>query len=133
MSTTPSTLKFKITKAGVAALFNSSNTGVAAEFSHVAIGDGVLAGSIRQGYQPTGDETQLAHEFARIGLGAGQKIGGNTLLFGAVFDGATSGWISEAGLFLADGTLFAVWSESPSVVQRYNDAGEAVFGSPLGQ
>jgi hypothetical protein len=129
---TPSVLKFKVTRAGLAALFNAQRTGVQAVFSHVAIGSGVLASGVRRGYQPSGQETQLAHEFLRAALGAGEKQADNTLLFGALLDGAGGGWIAEAGMMLSDGTLFAVWSEDPTVVQRAGDNGAPVYGAPLG-
>lgn len=96
----------KITAAGLAAAFNAQNTGLAANITHVAFGDG--DGS---SYTPTGAETELANELGRAPVGGGEKDGpSQVLLQGALGDGAEF-WIREVGFILEDGTLFALWSE----------------------
>jgi len=132
MTATPA-LKFKITQAGLAAILKSANNGFAASFSQLAVGSGQTGTPNGTGYTPQGTEAALKNEFMRVPLGAGQKVNDLELLFGARLDGNATGWINEIGLFLDDGTLWALWSEDPTVIQR-NDpvTGAPVYGAPLG-
>jgi len=126
-------LKFKVTAAGLAAVVSAQAGGLQASFSHVAVGFGVASGANGVGYQPTGDETALKNEFLRVALGSGQKPSATQIAFGATLDGDPQGWINEIGLFLSNGTLWAVWSEDPAVQQSVDPAtGAPVFGAPLG-
>ena len=124
---TPS-LKFTVTDAGRAAIVTPP-TGLTAPFAFMAVGGGTVAGA---GYTPTGQETALKSEFMRVPLGAGQKLAPPQIMFAATLDGDNIGWIREIGLFLQDGTLWAIWSEDPTVVQRVDDGGQPVYGAPLG-
>lgn len=99
-------LKPKITNAGLSAIFNASNTGLEGYISHVAFGDG-SGGS----YQPTGTETALRREKARVAIGGGERETPTQIMIQGVLDEAPQFWIREVGFFLNDGTLFAVWSE----------------------
>ncbi|MFT4098993.1 MAG: phage tail protein [Rhodoblastus sp.] len=129
--TTPA-IKFKITDAGRAAIVTPP-TGIVAAFAYLAVGMG-LPGNAGKGlgYQPTGHETALKAEFMRVPLGAGSKPASDQIQFAATIDGDMTGWINEIGLFLQDGTLFALWSEDPTVIQSVDEEGHATYGAPLG-
>ncbi len=125
-------LKFKITNAGRAAIL-SPPTGLRAAFTHIAIGHGDPAKAPNAaGYQPTGAETALKTEFMRAPLGAGVKPAADQISFAGLIDGNDTGWINEIGLFLQDGTLWALWSEDPTVVQYVDEGGNPVYGATLG-
>jgi Phage tail-collar fibre protein len=102
-------LEFEITDAGLAASFNGTNTGLDAQFSHIALGSG-LAG---QSYVPTGTETALKSEFMRRPIAGGERIAPNEILLQALFDGNESGVIREVGLFTSTGVLWGLWSSTP--------------------
>ncbi|WP_457798077.1 phage tail-collar fiber domain-containing protein [Methylocystis sp. S23] len=125
-------IKFKITAAGRAATA-SPPSGLRAAFTHIAIGKGDAAKPAdAAGYQPTGDETALEREFMRAPLSAGSKPAPDQIAFTGQIDGNETGWIHEIGLFLDDGTLWAVWSEDSTVIQRYDEDNQPVYGAPLG-
>lgn len=96
----------KITRNGMRAVFNATNTGVDLRLSHIAIGTG--AGT---GYVPTGNEAALKSEFQRVAIGGGDYMADFEILVQAMFDGGTVGWVNEVGIFDETGTLFALWSE----------------------
>lgn len=124
-------IKFKITDAGRDAIVDPPG-GIRAVFSHVAIGRGnVTTPPEDGGYQPVGNETALKNEFMRVALGAGVKPAADQISFAGNLDGNATGWINEVGLFLNTGVLWALWSEDPAVIQRYEDD-EPVYGATLG-
>ncbi len=124
-------IKFRITAAGRAAI-PQPPASLHAAFSHVAVGRGDAAKPDNAaGYQPTGAETALKREFMRAALGGGVKPAPDQISFAALVDGDATGWINEIGLYLQDGTLFGLWSEDVTVVQRVVD-GENIYGAPLG-
>lgn len=90
----------------MAAIFNAGNNGLEGYISHVGFGDGA-GGS----YQPTGNETALRREKSRVAIGGGERVGPTQILIQGVLDHGPEFWVREVGFFLADGTLFAVWSE----------------------
>lgn len=91
-----------ITDAGLQAVFAASNAGVAAEITHVAVGTGR--------YAPDAARTTLQSEAQRVAVAGGQRTGPKTIAIGALVEGEVEYWVNEVGFFLADGTLFAVWS-----------------------
>ncbi len=93
-----------ITDAGLAAAFSASNAGLAAEITHVALGAGA--------YAPNPARTGLAQERMRVPVAGGRRLSGAQIHVTALADGPQSFWIREVGFYLADGTLFAVWSDA---------------------
>ncbi|EOG3619349.1 phage tail protein [Pseudomonas putida] len=103
-----------ITKAGLAAVFNASRTGIAAEITHVVLGD--------RGYTPTDDQIALGRLQAKHPITGGEKLSSTLLHLTALADGQTSFYVREIGFLLSDGTLFAVWSHATEVL-AYKAAG----------
>ena len=115
------TLAPKITDAGLAAVFNASNTGLAANISHIAFGDG-NTGSGPAGYTPSGTETALRNERARAAVGGGRRVAPHEIEVQALLDDGPSFWIREVGFLLEDGTLLALWSDEDTPM-AYKTAG----------
>lgn len=103
-----------ITKAGLAAVFNASRTGIAAEITHVVLGD--------RGYTPTDDQIALGRLQAKHPITGGEKLSSTLLHLTAVADGQNAFYVREIGFLLSDGTLFAVWSHATEVL-AYKAAG----------
>ncbi len=100
-------LIYQITQAGIGALFNAEDSGLQAQFSHIAFGTGID----NSGYTPQFAQTALHSEFLRNAIGSGERIANNEILVQAQMEGAGEGRINEIGFFLDDGTLFAIWSD----------------------
>lgn len=98
----------RLTRAGLAKVFTASRTGIAVAVSHMALGYGRTGGV--PGYQPSGAETALYNEFVRAPVAGGELIDASTIQIQAVIQQPVPaiGMAWEMGLFLADGTLFAV-------------------------
>ena len=97
-----------ITQAGLQAVFNASNTGLAAEISHIALGD--------SGYTPTDAITALQSEQQRVRISGGEMIADDQVHLTATATGAQEYWIKEVGFYLADGTLLAVYSDPDKAI-----------------
>ena len=120
-----------ITRAGLAACRNAQGTGLLATISAVAIGRGVPSGGGFVGYAPTGGETALKGEMARVPLLSGAPLGGvagsDPIGFRvlaqvpALAPGSATYPVNEVGFFLDDGTLLCVWSD-PVLVLAYMTA-----------
>ena len=115
-----------ITRAGLAAIRNAQGTGLLATIDRIAVGRGLASGASYVGYTPTGGETALKGEVARVPLLQGAQLGGiagsDPIGFRvlAVVPPLASGSqpITEVGILLTDGTLLAVWSD-PSLVLAF--------------
>ncbi len=107
----------KITNIGLAALFNTGNDGLDAAITHIAFGDGD-----GDGYTPSGNETGLVREKARVAIGGGERVGQFEIEVQALLDEGSSFWIREIGFMLQDGTMLALWSD-PQVPLAYKTAG----------
>jgi len=110
---TSTTLTPVITDAGLQAAFNANNTGIAAEITHIALGD--------NGYAPTTGQVSLQHEVVRIPIADGSPVVATQIHLTALASGALQFWVKEVGFYLADGTLFAVWSD-PAQTLAYKAA-----------
>ncbi len=112
-----------LTTAGLAKLFAAHATGLSCNISHIALGSG-LGGA---GYSPSPDQTALKGEFIRAPVGGGERTSASTILVQAVFTPTASGWAHEVGVFLTDGTLFALYS-TPRLAEpiTYVQAGEVL-------
>ena len=111
-----SNLAIKITKAGKEAAFNTSNTGLELEISHIALGD--------IGWAPIDEDeaTNLKNEILRVPITSGEKIGTNQINLKAIIDGNENFTIREVGFFLNDGTLFGIYSNQTQALS-YKTAG----------
>lgn len=107
-----------LTRAGMRAVFRADSEGLSARVSHIVFGD--------QGYNPTGNETALAHERIRVPIAAGAWVGDFTIHLTALLDDGPSFWVKECGILLSDGTLLAVWSD-PTTPLAYKTAGVPII------
>jgi hypothetical protein len=94
----------QITLAGLQAAWNATNTGISAEITHVGLGSG--------GYTPSTGQTALEDEKHRIEIAGGTLAGPTQIHLTAMDNSDLEFWVREVGFYLADGTLFAVWSTS---------------------
>lgn len=107
-------LTAKLTRAGMRALFNATNTGMRLDLSHIAVGT--------SGYVPAGTETALVTEVSRAAIGGGDYLSDFEIMVSGLFTDATAGWVNEIGVFTSTGVLFALWSEvgAPVVYKTAN-------------
>lgn len=97
----------RITSLGVSKVFLATTASISVNLSHFAFGHGIAG----VGYNPTGAEVALKSEFLRFPVGAGERIEQTLFLQGyCPAPHQQTGWVSEIGLFLDDGTLFALYS-----------------------
>lgn len=103
-----------ITKAGLAAIWNATSTGVQAEIAYIGLGS--------QGYTPTVDQKALRTQVVKYPVSGGEKLSSSLIHLTALADDDKAFWVREVGIYFADGTLFAVWS-SPDTPLTYKAAG----------
>lgn len=103
-----------ITKAGLAAIWNATSTGVQAEIAYIGLGS--------QGYTPTVDQKALRAQVVKYPVSGGEKLSSSLIHLTALADDDKAFWVREVGIYFADGTLFAVWS-SPDTPLTYKAAG----------
>lgn len=103
-----------ITKAGLAGIWSLSNTGLAAEITHVVLGTA--------GYTPSNEQTSLRAQVAKYPISGGERLSGTLIHLTALADGNAEFWVREIGFLLADGTLLAVWSHATEIL-TYKAAG----------
>lgn len=106
-------LEPRITEAGLAAIWRSTHDGVAAQITHIGLGDAA--------YDPDQSQTKLRAEKTRYPVSDGKKLGSSQIHLTAVADDEKSFWVREVGFFLSDGTLLAVWSD-PKRALAYKSA-----------
>ncbi len=107
-------LKPLITKAGLAAIWNATSTGLQAEIAYIGLGS--------QGYTPTVDQKALRAQVVKYPISGGEKLSSSLIHLTALGDDDKAFWVREVGIYFADGTLFAVWS-SPDTPLTYKAAG----------
>lgn len=103
-----------ITKAGLAAIWNATSTGVQAEIAYIGLGS--------QGYTPTVDQKALRAQVVKYPVSGGEKLSSSLIHLTALADDDKAFWVREVGIYFADGTLFAIWS-SPDTPLTYKAAG----------
>ena len=111
-----SNIVFKITQAGLNATVN--NSGVAVNIAKIGFGTGA--------YTPTGDETTLREQQDIINLDSGVKAG-NQITIEARLTGNQDYIIHEVGVFLEDGTLFALYSHATNVIAHKSKGADFQF------
>jgi len=106
-------LQPQITKAGLAAIWNATSTGLSAEISHIGLGS--------SGYTPSADQKTLRAQVVKYPISGGEKLSSTLIHLTAVADDSAAFWVKEVGFFLSDGTLLAVWSH-PTEALTYKSA-----------
>lgn len=100
-----SELTVVITQAGRSAAMQANLAGLSVNISEIGLGDA--------GYVPQDTRTALASERARVPVASSNSYPDEfRVRLNFVLDNADEFWVREVGLFLEDGTLFAVWSDS---------------------
>lgn len=126
----PTPLIATLTTAGLAKVMAASNTGLSCQISHIALGAG-QAGAV-PGYAPSAAQTALVSEFLRTPVAGGDRIDATTILVQAAFDPVGSAWAHEIGVFLSDGTLFAVHSSTAGPLTYVQAGQQIVYALTLG-
>lgn len=103
-----------ITKAGLAAVWNATNTGLSAQITHVVLGTA--------GYTPNNEQKSLRAQAAKYPISGGERLSNTLIHLTTLADGAAEFWVREIGFLLADGTLLAVWSHATEIL-TYKAAG----------
>ena len=100
-----------ITNAGLSAIVNGEATGTAAvQITKIGLGSGR--------YTPSKTQTALQNEFKQIDVIEGGDTGDNAIHVAIRDDSEDSYAVYEFGLYLADGTLFAVTSQQSVILQK---------------
>lgn len=108
-------MKMLITDAGLAEVVNAEQSGTApVELSYIALGTGQ--------YTPTADMTALKSEFKRFDSIKGGAITDNVIHISLHDNSKEAYTVYELGVFTANGTLFAVYSQTTPIVQKAADA-----------
>ena len=103
-----------LTSAGLAAVANAQGTGLLATIDRIAVGRGTLQSGVYKGYAPDKAQTALKGEMARLPILSGSRRDPSGFSVLALLPATSPGEypINEAGFYLANGTLFAVWSDA---------------------
>lgn len=99
-----------ITTPGLAAVWAADAAGLSAQITHIALG--------AEGYDPDRAQLALRAEVQRVAIADGQRVSDTQIHVTALADGAADYWVKEVGFFLADGTLFAVWSSGTPMAYK---------------
>ncbi|WP_235652547.1 tail fiber protein [Stenotrophomonas geniculata] len=104
-------MRMKITTAGRAKLVNASNTGTnTVLISHI--------GLTATGFTPTAAMTQLPGEFKRMTTFGGKSVAADTIHVTLEDSGAEKYTLRGFGLYLSDGTLFAVYGQADAIMEK---------------
>ncbi|WP_231298747.1 tail fiber protein [Stenotrophomonas geniculata] len=101
----------KITNAGRAKLVNGTNTGT----NTVLISQ---IGLTSTGFTPTAAMTQLPGEFKRMTSFGGESVAADTIHVTLQDSGTDKYPLRGFGLYLADGTLFAVYGQAEAIMEK---------------
>ncbi len=102
-----------ILESGLAAIWRASNDGVAAQITHIALGDA--------GYVPFQSQVGMRSERVRYPVADGSRVSPRKIHLTALADGDAEFWVREVAFMLSDGTVFAVWSH-PTTALAYKAA-----------
>lgn len=104
-------MRMKITTAGRAKLVNATNTGTnTVLISHI--------GLTATGFTPTAAMTQLPGEFKRMTSFGGKSVAADTIHVTLQDSGAEKYTLRGFGLYLSDGTLFAVYGQADAIMEK---------------
>lgn len=104
-------MRMKITNAGRAKLVNGTNTGT----NTVLISQ---IGLTSTGFTPTAAMTQLPGEFKRMTSFGGESVAADTIHVTLQDSGTDKYTLRGFGLYLADGTLFAVYGQAEAIMEK---------------
>lgn len=104
-------MRMKITNAGRAKLVNGTNTGT----NTVLISQ---IGLTSTGFTPTASMTQLPGEFKRMTSFGGESVAADTIHVTLQDSGTDKYPLRGFGLYLADGTLFAVYGQADAIMEK---------------
>ncbi|HID9422489.1 TPA: tail fiber protein [Stenotrophomonas maltophilia] len=106
-------MRMKITNAGRAKLVNGTNTGTnTVLISHI--------GLTATAFTPTAAMTQLPGEFKRMTSFGGDAVAADTIHVTLQDSGTDKYQLRGFGLYLADGTLFAVYGQADAIMEKAN-------------
>ncbi len=106
-------MRMKITNAGRAKLVNGTNTGTnTVLISHI--------GLTATAFTPTAAMTQLPGEFKRMTSFGGDAVAADTIHVTLQDSGTDKYQLRGFGLYLADGTLFAVYGQAEAIMEKAN-------------
>lgn len=106
-------MRMKITNAGRAKLVNGTNTGTnTVLISHI--------GLTTTAFTPTAAMTQLPGEFKRMTSFGGDAVAADTIHVTLQDSGTDKYQLRGFGLYLADGTLFAVYGQAEAIMEKAN-------------
>lgn len=98
-----------ITSAGIAALVNAENNGtLPVKITKFGLGTG--------NYTPSADQTALQSKFKEITALSGGDVGDNTIHVTMSDTSSDAYTVNEVGVYLEDGTLFAVSSQPTGAI-----------------
>lgn len=104
-------LPILITNAGRAAIINAQHTGTAPiTLASVGLSQTAIA--------PSAADAALAGEFKRVATIAGEVVAPDTIHLTMSDDSADSYALRSFGLYLADGTLFALYGQADPILQK---------------
>lgn len=104
-------MRMKITTAGRAKLVNGTNTGTnTVLISHI--------GLTATGFTPTAAMTQLPGEFKRMTSFGGKSVAADTIHVTLQDSGTDQYTLRGFGLYLSDGTLFAVYGQADAIMEK---------------
>lgn len=104
-------MRMKITTAGRAKLVNDPNTGTnPVLISHI--------GLTSTGFTPTAAMTQLPGEFKRMTSFGGKSVAADTIHVTLQDSGAEKYTLRGFGLYLSDGTLFALYGQTDAIMEK---------------
>ena len=103
-----------ILESGLNAIWRAGNDGLAAQITHIALGDA--------GYLPNQSQTSLRAEKARYPIAGGSRVSPKQIHLTALADGPAEFWVREVGFVLSDGTMLAIWSD-PAKPLAYKSPG----------
>lgn len=104
-------MRMKITNAGRAKLVNGTNSGT----NTVLISQ---IGLTSTGFTPTAAMTQLPGEFKRMTSFGGESVAADTIHVTLQDSGTDKYPLRGFGLYLADGTLFAVYGQAEAIMEK---------------
>ncbi|HHA2449415.1 TPA: tail fiber protein [Stenotrophomonas maltophilia] len=104
-------MRMKITNAGRAKLVNGTNTGT----NTVLISQ---IGLTSTGFTPTAAMTQLPGELKRMTSFGGESVAADTIHVTLQDSGSDKYPLRGFGLYLADGTLFAVYGQAEAIMEK---------------
>ena len=109
-----------LTEAGKQAVFKADTANIEVNITHIAVGSGQ--------YEPTSDRTDLEDEKLRVEIlsSSVDKVNYQMTLNTIFKDEDLEFYINEFGVYLEDGTLFAVWS-SPTKTLAY----KSIWSKPI--